>query len=429
MRWRGITRRLRWRASRWLRERADRLRLRLLAGAPEDQAHAPDGGREPDQQVSQEGRAAAALLEWRARAAPKPPRHWLEHIEAAGRRFKVTWIHAAAPGAGRVVQDAAAPLAEHRAAHVRQEAPPLNLPTLSVRPPGDKTLATHAARPKVFIRHGPAAAPAPIAAAKIAHQARGSASPAAPQPERSRESPGAQEPIGAGEQSTEVPPSGSTQVRTSDWAGPGSAERPEPWSTVEATWPGATESSNLRTADSDHSDVSHVQESVTETPVHVSVDRQQADPVPSAERSRVRTPTSFSPEWGADRQAARTAPAAAASRRATYSPWPELTATRVEADDALTAPRTQNPEVSPEQPPLSFTALAPRRSRAFPIDTPAPPGYAETIEDVPIAEAVAEPPGRWPTLPERPAAVYEEWRATRHRLERLDRLDREQRGA
>lgn len=390
MRWRALGQRLLWRGASWVRDRADRVLIRLRAreasgdeASDRDARSASPNGRE----VENRDRLApgspggdAVPQHWRARVATGAPRHWLQRIEAARRRLKIVWIDAVA----RPKAPSSSPPAD--------DWPPLELPPDRPRSHEGPVFEPASARPQpVREEEVPAATPHRSAATVERDPAD---RPSRPGPARWWGFVKVPEQRAGSTESTPAAREAGQRPRRSSFP----AVEPFGWSTPprgEGVGPPHRRQNAREESASSVDRAAAVHPFRWDSPVTSSA----ADDLAWAD---VATPVRehlSDPPRGASSEPAR--------------PRADAKGERPLAESKPAWPLFLTPD------PWQRSTAQGRES-----DVVAVPSSAASEE----AFYTNEPVGRWPALPEAPSTDDEDWAAMKRRLERLDRLDREQRG-
>jgi hypothetical protein len=431
VRWRALGQQLLRRGAIWVRDRADR----VLSGLPaRDGSSGEDSDREALSEASNGPetaesdrpttlpRARDVIPEaWRARVATAPPRHWLERVQAARRRFTAVWIDAVArpkiPSRSHPAdEDLPSPEPPpHRAASYEG---PMFEPAAGRpdRAPGDEPSADLRLRtiaPADRDSAGRPTRPGPVKPGPFADAPSGPTRPtrSAPPAEASAQRPDGEKPSAPPVQPDRViavhnrpslPPE-----EPFTWRAPPRADGVQPHHRRETPEGGRKENASAPVS------VPKVRPPRPDP----SVMSGASDPVLRHRDLHTRSRESDDLDWA---HLAVPLRMPAADR-----PWPELpepVRSRAGAQDERSFPESDRtwPAFLPPDPWRRSMAPAPES----PVVAAAPSSAASE-------EAfffTSEPAGRWPALPDAPSEDDEDWPAMKRRLERLDRLDREQRG-
>jgi len=431
VRWRALGQQLLRRGAIWVRDRADRVLSGLRArdgssGEASDREALSETSNGPETAESDRPttlpRAGDVIPEaWRARVATAPPRHWLERVEAARRRFTAVWIDAVArpkiPSRSHAGdEDLPSPeTPPHRAASYerpmfepapgRPDRAPGDDPPAGLRPrtiaPADRNSAGRPPKlgpvtpgPFIDAPSGPTRSTRSAPPADESEQRVRGEKPSAPpvQPDR----------IIAVHNRPSLP-----QEEPFTWRTPPRGEGVQPHHRREAPERGRKENPsapvsvpNVRPPRPDPSEM-----------------RGASDPVLPHPDLHTRSRESDDLDW-----AHVAAPLRKPAADRPCLELPEPVRSRAGAPDERSFPESDR----------TWPAFLPpdpwRRSMA---PAPESPVVAAAPSSPPSEEAFflpSEPAGRWPALPDAPSEDDEDCSAMKRRLERQDRLDREQRG-
>jgi hypothetical protein len=441
VRWRALGQRLLWRGAIWVRDGADRLLIRLRAGdassnedpnrkaLPAGPNGAEDGDRDRPASVPPGG--DGVLEHWRARVHTAPPRHWLERVEAARRRFKTVWIEAVA----RPTLPSSLPPADDSSSRELPGPPPRSYD--STEDSSSPELLPH--RPPSYERaEDPSALELPRDRPRSYDGLVFEPAPGRPRGAREEEPPA-------------LPPRRSVAAARPSLPGPAGsrtideAPRQGPASIPSAP---AVRDVDPRPREERHSAPPlEADDELGTRPRRPSWPPVEPFSWSTARRGDgVRWPDNRQYERDDNTSAARPAPADRALRR--DRPTTSIGAADLVWTDAA-APVRERVDPSPIEfsKPVRSGAGAwdgqsfPESNRAWPSFLPRDPWQRSTapgpgLDGAATARGASEetffctnePADRWPALPDAPSAAEEDWPAMKNRLERLDRLDREQRG-
>ena len=451
MRWRLFGQRLLRRGATWLRHRADRVLARLpVPEAPDHDRSQHEARPETPmaldarrQQVTRPARDSGIPAHWLARVVRRPPRHWLERVDAARRRFRIVWIDTGAPRppapTGESGASAAATSepegtspqvlapASHPAPseHPASEAVGVRLASREWVPPGPLRSAAHrmpleprssrptdrpraAAGAEPFVDPSRTGLPISSEADTESKESRRGLAPAsdahAAPPARTVAHP-------PGEEAT-LPPMPASRVARRGAAGVDAS--PPDWPSLE-TGPGTSEGG--RNAPS-----SHTASIGADTAAAALQSRgRPTDPVTAEKPDEVPFEVAVPPD---DHFWLRTS--ARAGDEIAWSPLDLSRSTHGrkehESDGGRDEPPSTGwwPGLTPVEP---WAAAVPHGPADHASGDRA---SAARVDQSPFY--TTEPASRWPELPAAPAQEGEDWRALKRTLDRLDRLDREQRG-
>lgn len=441
MRWRVLGQRLLRRGAAWLRDRADRILARLPVLEPDDgdRDGADQRARSESERAREAPRAAVRPgstppAHWLARSAPRPPRSWLERVEAARRRFRLIWIDSSSlrQPSGLVGEQEQDFQTDDAASHVDARPPAISP---EVESP-DENATSRASRawmppdplPKLRVPAERAPMP-PNARRRAAHEldlptraeARSAAAPESTVTSQPHDIPADANVANAadeGERGTPVSdtravPSATTEppslkartpepVRASHDVGRRTHEVPPPWPAFEVEPTASTDDVAEPPTGGEARVMAREPGALASDPAAGGHRLPEPYDVPRANDARswlnARVPQVDEIPWSSLPQSRPSYAPPGRGETPSSALWPSL----------------------PGDPWPSSTL--PR-----PIEYPAVHRTPAARDDVSLFDT-AEDAARWPELPAPPPEEAADWRALKQTLDRLERLDREQRG-